>query len=340
MSKKKIIFIILAALLAVAVVTLVFVKVLPKDEPIRPDTPDIEKKDTDGLGKLKMVNPLAGDPDLSKERQSLLNRNTLEQIDRLENGVPYLDEDGNCLVNEFGDLLYEKEITFDYGGVEDNLKILVNYFADEKYSDEAIQQIQRFYFQFFQSFQKEQSEDLYEKLKACFPKDGTTAEQLTSDVETVFGFTRDDGFPFVFSDKMIFEYHVPVCTVKPFESIELTEEQEQLCLYDVLHTPDDAIYERNLEAWLHKIISELSAVGYGEKELVEAQLLFFGSLFETDYRADLVDAIRECIPQEREVSVEELKASVLRKFGIELNHNTRLLSYMNGESTFAKGDNK
>ena len=124
MSKKKIIFIILAALLAVAVVTLIFVKVLPKDDPTRPDTPDIEKKDTDGLGKLKRVTPLAGDPDLSKERQSLLNRNILEQIDRLENGVPYLDEDGNCLVNEFGDLLYEKEITYDYGGVEDNLKIL------------------------------------------------------------------------------------------------------------------------------------------------------------------------------------------------------------------------
>ena len=101
-----------------------------------------------------------------------------------------------------------------------------------------------------------------------------------------------------------------------------------------MHNAEDDGYERNLENWLHRIVGELHSVGYGEKELIEAQLLYYGSLADLSYRSDLIDAIRTCIPQDREIGFDELKENVDQVFSVDLSENILLFEYLNGQAVF------
>ena len=94
--------------------------------------------------------------------------------------------------------------------------------------------------------------------------------------------------------------------------------------------------ERNLEGWLHKIVNEMCDFGYGEKDLVIAQLLYSGSLAETEYRHDLIEAIRMCIPSEKEPTIEELKVSVQEIFDVNIEDNVALMDYLEGVTAYEK----
>ena len=90
------------------------------------------------------------------------------------------------------------------------------------------------------------------------------------------------------------------------------------------------------KGWLHKIINEMSDFGYGEKELVIAQLLYSGSLAETEYRFDLVETIRTCIPLDKEPTIDELKASVQENFDVNIEDNVALMDYLEGVTAYEK----
>ena len=158
---------------------------------------------------------------------------------------------------------------------------------------------------------------------------------MTLKAEEVFGQIRDDGFRFVFEEPdKIADIKVAFCDVNAWGNITLSEEKEELCIYDVIYSENES--ERNLEGWLHKIVNEMCDFGYGEKDLVIAQLLYSGSLAETEYRHDLIEAIRMCIPSEKEPTIEELKVSVQEIFDVNIEDNIALMDYLKGVTAYEK----
>ena len=339
MLNNKYLIIIISIVLVVSIgVTVALVVINKDDTPYLPDvTDDPIISDTPITPDDPIQIPVfLGNAELSEDRAALLDKGIIAEIERLSTGTPKQDENGNFLVDDHGVLIYESNCDVDYGKMEKNLAVIINYFADKGYTDEAIFQIQRYYFHYARSFAKYETENVIEKMELCFPSEGTTPDDLTKKAEEVFGQIREDGFPFVFEAPVeIADIQVVFCAVKPWGDTVLREEKETLCIFDKVNSENEI--DRNLEGWLHKIINEMSSFGYGEKELIIAQLLYAGSLSETEYRNDLIEAMRECISCEREQSIEELKVSVQNVFDVNIEDNVALIDYLEGLTVYAGG---
>ena len=338
MLNNKPLIIIAAIVLVVSIGVTVALVVANNND--TPDTPDVTDEPIISDTPITPDNPIKvpvflGNTELSEERSALLDSGILAEIERLKMGVPKEDENGSYLTDEHGILIYESSYVVDYPDMETNLAVIINHFADKGYSDKAIVQIQRYYFHFARTFTEYDTEELFEKIALCFPIEGTNSEALTLKAEEVFGQIRDDGFRFVFEEPdSIAEIQVVFCDVKAWGNTVLTDERESLCIYDVIYSENES--ERNLEGWLHKIINEMSDFGYGEKELVIAQLLYSGSLAETEYRFDLVETIRTCIPLDKEPTINELKVSVQENFDVNIEDNVALVDYLEGVTAYEK----
>jgi hypothetical protein len=135
----------------------------------------------------------------------------------------------------------------------------------------------------------------------------------------------------------IADINVSFAYVKPWGNPSLISEREKLCIFNDFYSGNES--ERNLEGWLHKILNEMCDYDYGEKEIVVAQLLYVGSLAETEYRYDLLEAIRACFPVDKEPTVDELKSSVQINFDVNIEDNVALIDYMEGETAYGNGGN-
>ena len=279
---------------------------------------------------------ILGSTVLSKEREELLDKNIIAQIELMKRGYVKEDETGSYITDGNGRLIYEYTGTVDYTNVEDNLRVIVNTFADMNYTAESIKQIQRYYFHYSTSFTEYAPQELIEKMKLCFPPEGTNSEKLTKNAEEVFGHIRDDGFPFAFEEtEAVADRKIEFYNVKAWGNTELIASYSHLCVIKEWFVGDS--YDRNLEGWLHKIINEMSTNGYGEKDIIVAQLLYAGSLAQCEYRQDLMDGIYQCISVERERSIDELKEDVQRFFGVNIEDNIALIEYLKGITVYEGG---
>ena len=334
MNKSKAVFIILAAILLIGVTVTVFMFIYEDNSDLASVTTD-KTVATDNIG-VVVVPTFDGNTCLSKEREEMLESNILLQIDRLKSGVPIEDDDGNYLTDENGELVYESSYVVDYIDMEANLAVIINHFADKGYSIEAIKQIQRYYFNYAWTFVKYDKDTLFEMLEMCFPANGTTPDALTEKAEEVFGQFRDDGFAFVFKEPdRVADIYVSVCDVKPWGETEVPSGKAHLCIFNELYSGDET--ERNLEGWLHKIINELSSHGYGEKDIIIAQLLYAGSLTEIEYSSGIIDNIRKCIDADKTQSVEDLELLVRDIFDVDIRENIALIDYLYGNTAYGNG---
>jgi len=324
-------------IIAVALVIALMVVNVEKEGNIPPVTEETILSDTSVTTVPIIQLPvLKGNTTLTEERAVLLDTGILAEIERLCTGTPKEDETGNFLTDEQGQLIYESNCDVDYSEMEENLSVIINHFADKGYTDTAILQIQRYYFHYARAFAKYQTENVLEKMERCFPADGTNPEDLTKQAKEVFGQIREDGFPFVFEAPVaVSDIKVVFGAVKPWGNTTLSEEREALCIYDWLNSGCES--QRNLEGWLHKIINEMADYGYGEREMLLAQILYAGSLVEAEYRYDIMDALRACIPTEKEATVETWLRNVQSIFDVNLLDNVAFLDYLEGKTAYENG---
>ena len=278
----------------------------------------------------------SGDAALSREREALLDPTIIAEIDCMRVGTPMADEDDNYLTDENGVLLNEGGNPQLCDALMHNLTVIVNHFCDRGCSVESITQIQRFYYHYAQNLTVFTADELLNNMELCFPTMGATVESLSTKAEEVFGMHRSDEYRLVFeNDTPPLMLRVTFCEVKPHKEYVFTEEQAALCIYD--EWTDGTGDERNLHAWLHSLIYHLSAHGYGEKEIVVAQLLYADSLAECEYRQDWLDALRQCFSREREMSADELRRAVQLTFDIDIANNVALMDYLEGATAYRTG---
>ena len=166
MLNNKYLIIIFSIVLVISIGVTVALVVINKDG--TPDPPDVTEdpiiSDTPIIpDKPSQIPVFLGNADLSDERTALLDSGILAEIERLKTGVPKEDEEGNFLTDEHGILIFESSYVVDYPDMETNLAVIINHFADKGYTEEAIIQIQRYYFHFARSFAKYSTEELFDK---------------------------------------------------------------------------------------------------------------------------------------------------------------------------------
>ena len=257
--------------------------------------------------------------DFDEGCEVFLDMSLLPYLERLENGVPATDEDGNYYLNADGKIVYDTSTEKHVEGVLDNLITLINHFAGEEYSMEASHQIQRFYVQYYDRFHDTSFDDLVAGLAMCFPKGGADAETLAETVLEVFGIAGGDDFASVFKTLEVAEIRVDFSNVKPQE-VELSADDEALCIYDDVKNPEDSGYERNLESWLHNVISVCKEASLDDERIQVAQLVYVGSLADAAYRADWDDTLIRCLSVEN-WTFDDLKLAVETEFGVSLDGN-------------------
>ena len=269
--------------------------------------------------------------DFDEGCEVFLDMSLLPYLERLENGVPAIDEDGNYYLNADGKIVYDTSTEKHVEGVLDNLITLINHFAGEEYSMEASHQIQRFYVQYYDRFRGTSFEDLTAGLAVCFPKGGADPETLHESVLNEFGFVSGDDFASVFKPLEVAEIRVDFSNVKP-HAVELTDEYKALCIYDEVQNPEDSGYERNLEGWLHNVISACKKASLDEERIHLAQLIYTGSLADAEYRADWAEALIGCLSVE-DRTFDTLKLAVEAEFGVSLDGNVPVQNYFETKNT-------
>jgi hypothetical protein len=282
------------------------------------------------------VPEIEGNSVLSEDRQSLLDENIIKQIERITVGSPVADEDGNYITDENGELIYEAQSVINYINYEANLSVIINEFADAGYSDDAIAQVQRFYYEYADVLAKYyDSDEIIEKLMECFRKSGNTPKALTSSAKEIFGFIRGDDFEFVFEPTAeVADIKIAFCVVKINYTPELTADLEQLCIYDEWHNPNDEEYERTLKSYLYNIIESFAKDGYNNHDIVLAQLLYAGYIADTTYRADYISTLMRCIPKNESYTYDDLRAAVLEEFGADISGRRIVKDYLDGNSIY------
>ena len=269
--------------------------------------------------------------DFDEGNEKYLDTSLVAYLERMEKGVPTVDENGNYYCDENGEIMYDTSKEKDLEPVLDNLILLINHFAKEQYSVDAIWQIQRFYVQYYDRFGGASFDELTEKLSVCFPRGGADAETLADTVQSVFGFSRGDGFAFVFKPFEVAKISIPFCDVLPKE-IELSEDLELFCIYDNWKTEEDDGYERNLEGWFHNVIALASEAELSAEETVAAQILYAGSLADAEYRADWGAALIRCMKTEN-MTYDNFKIAVEAEFGVSIDGNLPLQEYFEAIGT-------
>ena len=260
-----------------------------------------------------------------------LDESLLPYLERLEMGVPATDEAGNYYLNADGKIVYDTATEKHVEGVLDNLITLINHFAREEYSINASHEIQRFYVQYYDRFLDTSFDDLTAGLAVCFPKGGADPETLHESVLNEFGFVSGDDFASVFKPLEVAEIRVDFSNVKP-NAVELTDEYKALCIYDEVQNPEDSGYERNLEGWLHNVISACKKASLDEERIHLAQLIYAGSLADAEYRADWAEALIGCLSVE-DWTFDTLKLAVEAEFGVCLDGNVPVQNYFETRNT-------
>ncbi|MBQ7347623.1 MAG: hypothetical protein IJW55_06665 [Clostridia bacterium] len=75
--------------------------------------------------------------------------------------------------------------------------LLINHFVKVGYSQKAICQIQRFYYDFYDQLKEEPIEAVIEMLTACIPKDGAPLDGFAQAVQAAFGWGAEYDFSYV-----------------------------------------------------------------------------------------------------------------------------------------------
>lgn len=75
--------------------------------------------------------------------------------------------------------------------------LLINHFVKEGYSQKAICQIQRFYYDFYDQLKAEQIETVIEKLTVCIPIEGAILDGFAQAVQAAFGWGAAFDFSYV-----------------------------------------------------------------------------------------------------------------------------------------------
>ena len=254
-----------------------------------------------------------------------LDPSIVPYLERMESGVPAIDENGNYYFDADGDIVYDMSEEQNLEWVLDNLITLINHFAKEEYSMDASHQIQRFYVMYYDRLTDLSYNELVSKLTECFPTGGADAETLGDTVLNVFGISSGDGCAFVFSPIEVAEIKMEFYNVLPDDTV-ITDEEELLCIYDQWHNEEDDGYERNLEGWLHSFIRVAIDAGLDDKSVILAQILYAGSLANAEYRADWKDAMLRCFAV-TDWTYDSFKQAVETEFGVSIDYNVPIQEY-------------
>lgn len=270
-----------------------------------------------------------GDPviEFDEGNEVYLDESIIPYLERMDQGVPAIDDNGNYYLYDDGDVVYDYSGEKKLEAVLDNIILLINHFAKEEYSMDALHQIQRFYVEYHDRFVDVPFEEMVEKITECFPKGGADPETLNQTVIEVFGYNRGDECAFVFSPMAIAPIKVEFYNVLPKE-VELTDSMELLCIFDSWRNEEDDGYERNLEAWLHNFIHVAKEVDISDENIVVAQILYAGSIADAEYRSDWDTALIRCLTIE-DWNYDSLKIAVENEFGISLDYNLPIQEYFN-----------
>ena len=254
-----------------------------------------------------------------------LDQSIIPYLERMETGVPAINENGNYTLDSDGEIVYDMSEEKNLEWVLDNLITLINHFAKEEYSMDASHQIQRFYVMYYDRLTDLSYDELIMKMTESFPKEGADAETLGDTVLNVFGISSGDDCAFVFSPIEVAEIKVEFYNVLPTDTV-ITDEEELLCIYDNWRNEEDDGYERNLEGWLHNVIFAAQENGFDDQKTIVAQILYAGSLANAEYRADWKDAMLRCFAV-TDWTYDSFKQAVETEFGVSIDYNLPLQEY-------------
>ena len=263
--------------------------------------------------------------DFDERNEVFLDPNLIPYLERMEKGVPTVDDEGNYYLYNDGNIVYNASQEKDVDGVLNNIILLINYFAKENYSMDASRQIQRFYIEYYERFANMPFEKMVSNIAKCFPKEGADPDNLNDKVIKVFGINRGDECDFVFTPLTFSEIKVEFYNVLPL-AVDITEKMKSLCIYDSWHNEEDDGYERNLEAWLHNVIKATSETELSEAKIIVAQIVYAGSIADAEYRPDWADALVKCLFIE-DWNYDNLKLAVESAFGVCLDYNVPIQEY-------------
>ncbi len=302
-----------------AILVPIILYVIPESADHPADTGDVDVTETD-IHENDVVS-------LSDERRILLEDGILSLAYRMSLGVAQTDENGLYLTDDNMNLIYPEPNDDYYNKVENDLFVLINHFADKGYCEDAIRQVQRFHFNFGLSYDVNDA-DYLEMLSACVPEYGIT-EDFPNLVNKVFGINADNIFDIVKNDTMgAMPLFVLFSEVKP-RTVTLDGTAAKLCIAREL---DDTT------GWLEAIVAYLTEKGVGEKEIVEAQLLYVGSLAQSEYHADWQEKLVSCFAESEESEKDRLERTAMEQFGVSIEGNCLLLDYLDGKTVFNGGN--
>lgn len=326
MLNNRVPIIIVSVVIVIAMAIGCILLFIDRDEPIDPiDPPITDASIDDNFGVT--LDPSTGNYviEFDEGNEVFLDTSLISYLERMEQGVPAIDENGNYYLYTDGDLVYDESQEKDLEGVLDNIILLINHFAQKEYSMDASHQIQRFYVEYYDRFVGVSFEEMANKMAECFPSGGADPEELNDKVIEVFGYNRGDNCAFVFKPMEVAPIKVEFYNVLP-HTVELTEEMESLCIYDNWRNEDDGGYERNLEAWLHNVIKVMHEANLSEEKIIVAQIVYAGSVADAEYRSDWADALVKCLSIE-DWSYDNLKLAVEESFGVCIDYNVPLYEY-------------
>ena len=326
MLNNRVPIIIVSVIIVISMVIGGVLLFIDRDEPIDPIDPSITDAPIDDNFGVTL-DPSTGNYviEFDEGNEVFLDTSLIAYLERMEQGVPDIDENGNYYLYNDGDLVYDESQEKDLEGVLDNIILLINHFAKREYSMDASHQIQRFYVEYYDRFVGVSFEKMANKMAECFPRGGADPGELNDKVIEVFGFNRGDECAFVFSPLTLAEVNVEFYNVMPLE-VEVTDEIESLCIYDSWYNEEDDGYERNLEAWLHNVIKVTQEANLSEEKIIVAQIVYAGSVADADYRSDWADALVKCLSIE-DWSYDNLKLAVEAEFGVCLDNNVPIQEY-------------
>lgn len=326
MLNNRVPIIIVSVIIVISMVIGGVLLFIDRDEPIDPIDPSITDAPIDDNFGVTL-DPSTGNYviEFDEGNEVFLDTSLIAYLERMEQGVPDIDENGNYYLYNDGDLVYDESQEKDLEGVLDNIILLINHFAKREYSMDASHQIQRFYVEYYDRFVGVSFEEMANKMAECFPRGGADPGELNDKVIEVFGFNRGDECAFVFSPLTLAEVEVEFYNVMPLE-VEVTDEIESLCIYDSWYNEEDEGYERNLEAWLQNVIKVTHEANLSEEKIIVAQIVYAGSVADADYRSDWADALVKCLSIE-DWSYDNLKLAVEAEFGVCLDNNVPIQEY-------------
>ena len=325
---KKVIIVIIVILLAVCAVITGTVILLNKASDNEPESIQSPEDDTDN-GNFEHT---TGEPiiDFDDGNENYFDHSLIAYLEHMERGVPAIDENGNYYLKN-GEIVYVNGNEEKVEKILDNLILLINHFAKSEYSLEASHQIQRFYVGYYDSLAEIPFNELVDKLAKCFPKDGADPVTFSQSVSNVFGYSIGDYCAFVFDPMTAPQVKIKFYNVLP-ENITLTDELESLCIYDNWKNADDDGYERNLEMWLHNVISVTSNADFSIEYSIVAQMLYAGSIADAEYLSDWSEALLRCFEIEA-FTYDNFKLAVEQEFGVSIDHNQALIECFEVKNT-------